>query len=420
MGTKELANGRRQFIGTVAAATGGLLLPSSHLFGSSKNPDPSTKHFWYRKASNEPYIDSQSDNLSLGFSDGKIFMSEDNSHTWPHEMEFWDAKNITFSHIFKNGNVLIATRNRLYLSTDKLKTLREIAVKNSDGSDYLPHIPKNPENPGWYFMPLCGVNSWMIDGREMMVWGNYSNVAGGAVPVNIYYSVDNGATVKIAYSFGQNPYFRDNGKSGGSVGNLLGNPDNSYICRHIHCVTYNPAEDAFYACTGDADRPEEHECKWLRGTYNSITDQWKWNVIIEDSLNTRYKSGGINFVDGKLYFISDANGPKPYDRGVFCCDPADIANKAKHKLLFQPNYECANMIIQDGVIIAGHYATASPWKCGIIYSPDMGKTWAEYDLTELGPRSPVRFQRKNAEGWFRVDIRSGWIDRAEVLFIKPR
>jgi hypothetical protein len=50
----------------------------------------------------------------------------------------------------------------------------------------------------------------------------------------------------------------------------------------------------------------------------------------------------------------------------------------------------------------------------------MGKTWVEYDLAELGPRSPVRFQPKNSDGWFRVDLRKGWIERAEVLFIKPK
>ena len=39
----------------------------------------------------------------------------------------------------------------------------------------------------------------------MLVWGNYCNVLGGPVPVNIYYSTDQGQTVKIAYSFGHNP-----------------------------------------------------------------------------------------------------------------------------------------------------------------------------------------------------------------------
>ncbi len=43
-------------------------------------------------------------------------------------------------------------------------------------------------------------------------------------------------------------------RGGGTTGTLLGNPDNPVICRHVHCVAYNPAEDAFYACTGDRDR----------------------------------------------------------------------------------------------------------------------------------------------------------------------
>jgi hypothetical protein len=32
----------------------------------------------------------------------------------------------------------------------------------------------------------------------------------------------------------------------------------------------------------------------------------------------------------------------------------------------------------------------------------------------------VRIHEKNEEGWFRVDLRSGWIQHAEVLFIKPK
>jgi hypothetical protein len=43
-----------------------------------------------------------------------------------------------------------------------------------------------------------------------------------------------------------------------------------------------------------------------------------------------------------------------------------------------------------------------------------------YDLAEFGARSPVRFQPKNSDGWFRVDLRKGWIERAEVLFIKVK
>ena len=98
-------------------------------------------------------------------------------------------------------------------------------MKDAKGADYLPHTPQNPDNPGWYFHTLSGVLSWDIGGKEMLVWGNYCNVLGGAAPVNIYYSTDNGQSVKIAYAFGQNPNFRDDGSPGGSTtGGAAGQP----------------------------------------------------------------------------------------------------------------------------------------------------------------------------------------------------
>jgi hypothetical protein len=379
-----------------------------------------TDHFWYRLAASDPYIDSQRDNKAFGFSDGKILLSEDNARTWAHSSEFPNAKNITFSCILKNGNILFATRTKLYLSTDNLKTHKQIIVKDQAGRDYLPHTPTNPEQPGWYFHSLDGVHTWDVEGKEMLVWGNYCNVLGGPVPVNIYYSTDHGKTVKIAYAFGHNPSFHDRDAKTAAP---LGNADNSVICRHIHSVAYNPVENAFYACTGDHDRDDRQECHWLRGAYDAKDDSWKWNILVSANSNSRYKSGGINFVDGQVYWAADANGNNgklPHDRGIFRCDPADIADPKKHTLLFNPKYESANMIIEDGVILSAHYAPASPYNTGFIISTDMGKTWAQYDLTQFGRRSPVRFQKKNSDGWFRVDLRTGWIGRGEVLFIKPK
>ena len=416
---------RRKFLRTTAVTAGGILVADANELDANPNAVSSnlasTKHFWYRPQPAGPYIDSQRDNKAFGFTDRAVFLSEDNARTWPHSITFPNASNITFSAILRNGNILFATRSRLYISTDNLKSYHPITVKDADGADYIPHKPQNPEYPGWYFHPLDGVHIWDVNGIEMLVWGNYCNVLGGAAPVNIYYSVDHGQTVKIAYAFGQNPGYRDNGSAGGgSTGTLLGDLGNPVICRHIHCVAYNPAENAFYACTGDRDRSEGRECHWLRGTYDAKNDRWRWTVVISDASNSRYKSGGINFVDGKLYWVADANGPEPHDRGIFRCDPADIARPEAHTMLFNPQYESANMIIQDGVILASHYAPASPYDTGFIISLDMGHTWAQYDLSEFGRRSAVRFHKKNSEGWFRVDLRSGWIKRAEVLFIKPK
>ncbi|MEO6785643.1 MAG: hypothetical protein ABI318_05870 [Chthoniobacteraceae bacterium] len=412
---------RRRFLGTTAAATvAGLLIPGiSRLRAAGETGE--TKHFWYRLAPEGPYIDSQRGSKAFGFGDGKIFLSEDNAKTWAHSAPFPEAENITLSVILKNGNILFATREKLFLSTDNLATHRQIIVKNRDGHDYLPHTPQNPELPGWYFHSLDGIHTWDIDGSEMLVWGNYCNVVGGPVPVNIYYSTDSGQTVKLAYSFGQNPKFQEKGTEPSA---FLGDLSNPVICRHVHAVAYNPAERAFYACTGDIDRGFGHECHWLRGTYDAKADKWDWRVLVSVNSNSRFKSGGINFVDGQLYWAADANGPKPpdekHDRGIFRCAPADLTDPKKHTRLFDAQFEMANMIIEDGVILAGHCAPASTFSTGIAVSPDMGKTWAEYDLKEFGHRSPCRFQPKNSEGWFRVDLRKGWIDRGEVLFIKPK
>ncbi|MDX9980874.1 MAG: hypothetical protein RBU25_12690 [Lentisphaeria bacterium] len=380
-----------------------------------------TDHFWYRSQPEGPYIDSQRDHKAFGHAGGRVYLSEDNGETWPHSAAFPESSKITFSTILGNGNILFATLAQLYLSEDNLASWRPITVRNPDGSPYLPHAPRNPEFPGWYFHTLAGVNSWTVGGREMLVWGNYCNVIGGATPVNIYYSTDNGRTVKIAYSFGQNPYRYDNGTGGGGVpGGPIGDPRNPVFTRHIHTVAYNPVENAFYACTGDSDRTEGFECHWLRGTYDARTDRWDWRVILSDHLNSRYKAGGITFVDGLCYWISDSNGPEPYDRGIFRCAPADITRPEAHTRLFNPGVESGNMMIQDGVFLASHCAPASPMDTGIIISTDGGGTWAQYDLKEFGKRSPCRFHEKNSDGWFRVDLRSGWVTQAEVMFIKPK
>ncbi len=380
-----------------------------------------TDHFWYRLGPEGIYIDSQRDNKAFARTDSEVMLSEDNGVTWPHRLAFPDARNVTFSCILAGGNIVFATRETLYVSTDNLKTCEQVTVKGFDGSDYLPHTPQDPDRPGWYFHTLPGTNSWDVNGTEMLVWGNYCNVVGGAAPVNIYYSTDGGVTVKLAYGFGQNPFTRDNGSpSGGPEGTLLGNPDNPVLTRHLHTVAYNPWEDAFYACTGDSDRDGYFECHWLRGTYDAAADAWDWKVIISDHLNSRYKAGGISFVAGELYWISDSNGPEPYDRGIFRCAPEDIGNKDKHTRLFNPEVESGALLIQDGVFLGTHCAPASPLACGIIVSTDNGATWAQYDLKELGPRSGTRIHEKNSDGWFRMDLRTGWVDYGDVLFIKPK
>ena len=413
MNTVRLAYRRRFLSACVLGLFGAQALPLL----SADGVRGETPHFeYYMPPLDGPYIDTQRGSTAFAFKGTSIMLSEDCGKTWPHTAEFAEAENITFSVILKNGNVLFATQARLFLSTDKLKSHREIIVKRPDGSDYKPHTPVKPDQPGWYFHSLDGEHCFEVNGQEMLVWGNYCNVLGGPVPVNIYYSTDNGETVKLAYAFGQNPKFQQKDAP------LIGDPANPLIARHIHNVSYNPAEDAFYACTGDIDRTHGKEVHWLRGTYDAAADKWDWKLLISVDSNSRFKSGGMNFVNGKIYWIADANGPsiREHDRGIFVCDPKDFTDTRKHTMLFNPKFESANMLYQDSVLVATHCAPASTYACGIIWSPDDGKTWAQYDLKEFGPRSGCRINAKNSEGWFRMDLRKGWIERAEVLFLKPK
>lgn len=427
---------RRQFLSTVTAtatatASGALMLSEQSLLALTPGErEGENEHFWYKLApADGPYIDSQRGSRAFGFRDGKLFLSEDNGSSWSAGTDFADSENIMFSCFLKNGNIVFATMNRIFLSTDKLASYREITITDRDGSDYIPHTPIDPARPGSYFYSLDGIHTHEVDGKEFLIWGNYCNVRHGAVPVNIYYSTDSGETIKVAYSFGQNSAFQQALPKGADPDTevpLLGDPDNPVVCRHIHSVTYNPAEDAFYACSGDIDRDNGHgkECHWLRGLYDHDKDSWQWKVIVSADANSRFKSGGMNFVDGQIYWTADANGPKTlretYDRGIFRSAPEDIPDKDKHTVIYPNPWEVAVMTIEAPHIVIPEYGNANPCDCGILYSPDLGKTWGQYDLKQFGDRSGVRVNPMNTDGWFRMCLREKWMNRAEVLFLKPK
>lgn len=417
---------RRDFLTSAGlASAGGLGLALSPLEAIGEGEFGETEHFTYRLAPAEgPWIDTQRGSRAFGFRGGKIYLSEDNSKSWKYQAAFTEAEDIQFSSLLEDGKVIFATARRIFQATPDLGTIKELQVIDRDGSDYRPHDLREDEIPGWYFYSLDGVHTFPVKGvGEMLIWGNYGNVRTGPVPVNLYYSVDGGETIRIAYAFGRNPAFQHKQTDPSA---WLGDPENPVVCRHVHSVSYNPVENAFYACSGDLDRKNGAglECHWMRGTYDAEADAWDWKVIVSSDANSRFKSGGINLVDGQVYWAADANGPKTlretYDRGIFRCDPGDLPDKAKHTLLYPAQYEIAVMTIDGDIMVVPEYGNANPCDCGFLYSPDLGRSWGKYDLKELGDRSGVRVSPRNDEGWFRIDLRARWLDRAEVLFLKPR
>jgi hypothetical protein len=115
---------RRKFLQAAAAATAGGWFSSRISRAEAAGVTRETEHFWCRLAPEGPYVDSQRDHKAFGFAGGKIYLSEDNAQSWSRSAEFTDAEKIAFSCFLKNGNILFATHNKLFLSTDNLMSYR--------------------------------------------------------------------------------------------------------------------------------------------------------------------------------------------------------------------------------------------------------------------------------------------------------
>jgi hypothetical protein len=108
--------------------------------------------------------------------------------------------------------------------------------------------------------------------------------------------------------------------------------------------------------------------------------------------NSRYKCGGINFIDGKCYWIADANGPaiaNRHDRGIFVCDPKDITDTSKHTLLFNPMFESANMLYAGRRLHRHALRSGLDLSCGIIWSARHGQDLGADTTSRSSARAPA-------------------------------
>ena len=346
---------------------------------------------------------SQCGDYRFGYDYSTLYFSSDKGVTKITKAFAPAVGSIEFSHIFDNGNILFGTNNKIYKSTNQLNTITEITVTDG-GSNYVPHIPISASCPGNYFRRLNVASKNYISGNEILVWGNYTNVSGGAAPVNIYYSADNGATVKIAYKFGQNPYYKDNGTSTpGISGNLVGDSGNAIFCRHVHSIAYNNDLNEFYVSTGDAYKDEGSEIRWMKGVYNSVTDTWTWSVLITASAANRYKAVGLHYNSGYVYWAADNTDWGVGENGIWKSLISDIGTIGNHVRLYSGNTEVlADMKIDsDGSLIAVPDNASNV----IYYSKDFGVTTTKLTINELsGPMRLEKINNKNSDGYYMMNV----------------
>lgn len=301
---------------------------------------------------------------AIGVDDSNIYYSSTLGKTWSSGLAINDPLECQFAFRFQNGTIIYFTRdNKAWKSTNNLFSSEEITLKDESGSDFTPHVPQDADYPGRYFWTLSMPESNIIDGDEVLVWGNYANVRGGAAPVIVWSCID-GGDVKIAYMFGQNPSETDNGTEyGGSGGTALGDVDNVLITRHIHDIAYHSTTEKWYMVTGD--RAITETCGWFEisfdGSSFSVVKTISWND--ED----RFKTGGLCQSGTDILIASDDTSVTA-DLGLFKAPIATYSNKATHTLIYDRD-ETFLGIRKDGddIIALNGF--------GLYTSNDNGVTW---------------------------------------------
>lgn len=327
----------------------------------------------------EMHIEFQRGNIVFASKTGYLMWSTDKGYNFS-EYAFTDAKIITFSYIFGNGNVLFATnKNELWLGKNGLTSITQKYLLNADGTPFVFHTPVNPLYPGIYFNFLCINRPMYQGGNEMLVWNNYVMYdmpqMNGATPSIVYYTKDQGETIKICYRFGYSGAADgtdDGTASGGLTGNPLGDLTNPVTCRHIHFVEYDVYENKWFIWTGEGGT-------FLTGTYNAETDTWNWTVAMT-SPGKMYRCCGL-ISTPTHYIIPSDNVSDPAYKGVWKFLKSELTDYTKGVQIHASNMDMAPVMQYGNTIICGTFNLGMEAEV----SKDGGETWTRYSDLPLNP-----------------------------------
>ena len=351
------------------------------------------------------YIICNRERWMMGTDNNLLYWSNDagltwTSYAWGTQYSANSAiynKGIETAHIFDDGTALFMTAALIFRSVDGLATINSITPKGkgylwtgNDSDNFLFHTPVDPTRPGNYFR--YGSNACLtyssINGREVLVFGNDGNIAGGngAAPTLYWYTADYGATVKAMYMYGQNTDRRDDGStSGGATGTLLGNASNALIVNHDHQIVNRPGTNEWYSCTGDFTG----QIQWIKHEYDAVNDTWTHtNIITNENGTTKFQGTGFQFpVDGEIYWTSYTSSGTTAEQGLWKDIIANLAAKNPTKIVDLGNARLTTMMLaNDRLLIVGEganfdtqFAVLESLGTGAVnYYPITGKTSAIY------------------------------------------
>jgi len=307
--------------------------------------------------------------------------SEDAGLTILRSFDFstiYPVANISYLKVTDNGNILIFSNNKLvHYSDDGLATVASASVVNADNSPFVFHNPVDSNYPGSYFKLL---NS-CIEHDGVIVIGSYANSGQGASPVILFYSIDDGITWKVFYTYGQNPLYTDDGSDmGGIGGNLLGDAANPILTTRIEGINIGYDGNIYVGSEGGTIGANCNSM--MKCVYNSGTDSWVVTSLIDATSRTRarMRCNGLYEKDGYIYWVSSdivddvINGITYPSLGIFKCLAEDIDDFSKHITVSVASAELTNGCgafvsnPNNGKVIAS-------WYSEIHLSKDYGETW---------------------------------------------
>jgi hypothetical protein len=281
-----------------------------------------------------------------------------------------DLTTVTFAHIFSNGNILFCGQQKAYYSTDNLATYHEATVIDIDGNPFVPIA-------NGVFRTI-GANHVNIN-REILTWGCYATETNTAYTnINVWYSTDNGLTIKSAYKFMESEPILNT--------------------HHIHGINWNPNDSSFWVTTGDDTYLGKDACHWLRGEYNINNDIWEWDSIRSGDINSHQMSVGIAWKDNYMYWGVDKIG---IINGIWRVDTAYVDDITHYEFIDNRmgitsfNYD----YISEMIATVGNLA---------MMSLD-GITFDKYTLTGGPTINPsygyiLNNKDKNSNGYYCLDI----------------
>lgn len=328
-----------------------------------------------------------------------------------------------FAYIWDDGTLNFATHKVMYRSVDGLANLTSPAIKGrgylwtgNDSDNFLFHTPVDPTKPGTYF--LTGANAvpdymYLPNGVEILYWGNYGNVQGGACPTVLWYSIDKGATIRAFYMYGQNLSQRDDGTdTGGTTGTILGNASNSVIVRHSHNLYADPLNPTSpIAETGDFT----NQATWIRQDYDYQNDTWSnANLILNEGPTTRWMAVALNYTGADVYWTSDAqSSADAAEKGIFKAAVANITEKISTRVLDLGDATIWSMRINFSngkMLISGQHGNSNQLNTNLALVEDLGAGSVTY-LPVTGMNSETganlighRFYPQTAKGYVKVSV----------------